>query len=1622
MTTPHPGPEVSASAARRALFTALLAGAAVAANAFPLSLFFGVELLFGSVAALLALVWLGFGPALLVAAAGGAYTLLLWGHPYALIIFVAEIVVIGGLRALARRRGRPALPLAVASVAFWLLVGVPLVLWFYRLGLGLNGSQTLLIALKQPLNGIFNAALASLILLLVVLVRQPRSGVPIVDFHFATLLAGILLPGLLIAFADNRLFTAELETRLGQRLHLFAHLVARELDAMPPAEFATAPTSPALNALRRLFGADLLGYEEPQVRLAPASDVTPTDGVARLHLPDHLTGQGSRMKRYREAHYELALPHAGGALIVSVSAASLIERSQRAVMEAMQTLTLLTLIALLVAWIGSRHLSRLLRHLNASAHALPAALRERAPWIAPPPSLFVETDQLATTLTAIANSLDASFRALDRERLNFRAFFDSMGDLIFVMTPEGRILAVNPAVERTLGYRAEALTEMTIMALRPAERCQECEACLALVTLRVGMRDTCALPLVTREGDRIPVAARIWRGQWNGQDCLFGVCKDLSDELAARDALRAERDLFSAGPVFTIIWGASEDWPVHLVSSNVADILGYPPAEMMADTFRYAALIHPDDLAGVVAETAGHIEQHRDGFEQSYRLRLDTGEYRWFYAFTKLVRDARDRVVEIRGYLFDQSHLRNAEEALARERQRLTNVIDGTRMGTWERNLETDEVVFNERWAGICGYRLAELAPTSLATWRQLVHPDDLLVSEERVAAHLSSQSDHYVCELRMRHRDGHWVWVSAEGRVVTRDAMGRPQIFAGTHSDISERHSAKLELKRRESLDRLLVDLAGELVNLPPAGLDACIARSLGHLGHHLDRAFVCLVDERTDTLSKTHEWTAADVAPRRAHGQGMALAGFPAILQQLRANATVSLPNVPELSADWVDECARLASPETRSLLLMPLIHGGRLLGIVGLDAVRLPHRWSTNKRDFLRVYANLLTSAIQRERTDRELRESLAHYDRLAEQTRSFAWEVDAQGLYTYVGPLAEPVLGWRPGELVGKRHFYELAPAADRATLQQQGLAVFARHALLQDFVNVAEHRDGRRVWLLTHGQPFFDADGALLGYRGADQDITERQESIDRLAASERRLRTVFDHAPMAIAIGDGERRLSYANQTFATLVGRDLAGVLGRCVDEMSHPEDLAEELGRFMALLSGQHRGYRMNKRYVRPNGEVVWGDLRVTLMPTVEGEPPLVVGIVEDITEKLATQADNLRLQRDLETARERETIGYLASGIAHDFNNLLGVIDANLYYLDDTLRGEGTDPEVAEILGETRSALGHAKIITAGMLSLSRAGGIACERVALRQVFDELTAILRQLLPSFLDARIWTEDGLFASSNGAFLQAALLNLVLNARDAMPDGGQLSLEACRVSAAPVLAPRLGEPPPGAHLEIRVSDTGHGMRPETLERIFEPLFSTKAKQRGHGLGLFMVQEFVIRTGAALAVVSHLGEGSEFRLLLPIDASEPVAPSAPVARPIVPTAVAGLRVLLVEDDPRVRESVGRLLTLQGIRFVAAEHGAAGLERLRQAPDVDLVLSDIAMPVLDGIDLFRTLARERPDLPVILMTGQDLQPHRLEAVERWPLILPKPLDPDRLMRAIGEACRHAASGREAARDP
>ena len=270
---------------------------------------------------------------------------------------------------------------------------------------------------------------------------------------------------------------------------------------------------------------------------------------------------------------------------------------------------------------------------------------------------------------------------------------------------------------------------------------------------------------------------------------------DITATKEAQQQLLYDRDLFTAGPVFTIEWDPEDNWPVRNVSANVEQILGYRPEQMQHPDFHYADLIHPQDLEHISAEVVHNISNHIDAYEQSYRLRLASGEYRWFYDFTKLVRDDSGRLTAIRGYMYDQSHQKQAEQALQDERMRLAGIIEGTNVGTWEWNVQTGETVFNERWAEIVGYSLDELSPVSIETWMTFAHPEDLQGSGAQLEEHFRGERAYYDYESRMKHKNGEWIWVLDRGKVVSWTPDGKPLLMLGTHQDITERKRAEQAL-----------------------------------------------------------------------------------------------------------------------------------------------------------------------------------------------------------------------------------------------------------------------------------------------------------------------------------------------------------------------------------------------------------------------------------------------------------------------------------------------------------------------------------------------------------------------------------------------------------------------------------------------------------------------------------------------------------------------------------------------------------------------------------------------------------------------------------------------------------
>ena len=381
-----------------------------------------------------------------------------------------------------------------------------------------------------------------------------------------------------------------------------------------------------------------------------------------------------------------------------------------------------------------------------------------------------------------------------------RALIDNFPFLVWLKDTDGRFLAVNaPFVQACGAADAASVEGKTDLDIWPRE-------------LALGYQADDRAVMVSRQKKEVveqgeDEGRKIWLetykapvldddGQLLG---TVGFARDVSERKRAELELQRERDLFSAGPVVVFTWTSEQGWPVSHVSSNVEQVMGYTPEELTAADFRFAQIIHPDDVARVAREVERHLREGIGRFEQSYRLVRKHEGYAWYRDFTHVTRDALGAVVSLRGYLVDQTEIKAMQQSIEEERRRLRYVIEGTNVGTWEWNVQTGETRFSERWAQIVGYRLNQLVPVSIDTWTRLAHPDDLARSAELLQKHFSGELDYYECEARMRHRDGHWVWVLDRGRVFEWDADGKPLWMAGTHQDITERKRTEERLRENE-------------------------------------------------------------------------------------------------------------------------------------------------------------------------------------------------------------------------------------------------------------------------------------------------------------------------------------------------------------------------------------------------------------------------------------------------------------------------------------------------------------------------------------------------------------------------------------------------------------------------------------------------------------------------------------------------------------------------------------------------------------------------------------------------------------------------------------------------------
>ncbi len=369
---------------------------------------------------------------------------------------------------------------------------------------------------------------------------------------------------------------------------------------------------------------------------------------------------------------------------------------------------------------------------------------------------------------------------LKQTKKNYESFFNTLSELLFILDEQGNILQANKTVYDRLGYSSEELLGQSVLMVHPPDRREEA---LEIVTKMIlGQTKYCPVPVITKSGSLIPVETRVMHGQWDGKPVLFGVTKDISEIKFSEEKFSK---VFYVNPSACSLTDMATGKFIE-VNNMFYKIFGFDIDEVIGRSITELGIMTQESFTKVMSEA----DDKGNVTNVEVTLKAKNGNDK------NVLLSSENITIQDKKYRYTVAHditeLKRFEEALEIERRRLSDILEGTNVGTWEWNIQTGETVFNERWANIMGYTLEELAPLSIETWVKACHPDDLVQSGELLNKHFEGITDYYEFEARMRHKNGNWVWVLDRGKVHTRDSEGKPLFMSGTHQDITKRKTSE--------------------------------------------------------------------------------------------------------------------------------------------------------------------------------------------------------------------------------------------------------------------------------------------------------------------------------------------------------------------------------------------------------------------------------------------------------------------------------------------------------------------------------------------------------------------------------------------------------------------------------------------------------------------------------------------------------------------------------------------------------------------------------------------------------------------------------------------------------------
>ena len=860
----------------------------------------------------------------------------------------------------------------------------------------------------------------------------------------------------------------------------------------------------------------------------------------------------------------------------------------------------------------------------------------------------------------------------------------------------------------------------------------------------------------------------------------------------------------------------------------------------------------------------------------------------------------------------DITDSKKAEEAIRQSEALHKEAQRTAKIGHWERDLDTGELQWSEEIYRIFG--LSPEEPIKFPAFSDLIHPDD----RDQVlddAANAIEELRPYGMEYRICRPDGTVRDIATFGNIIC-DSDGRPFRLRGTFQDITDRRRAEEALRKSEAWLRAVFDNTPICLNLKDLEGRYLL------INKPYEEWFGLPAEEIVG--KKASEFLPQTAIENQAAGERRVLeTGKPFERES----------SVPRFDGKICD----------RFVIKFPVKSADG--SIVGIGTAAL--------------------DITERKQAELALKVSEERLRDFASAASDWFWETDADIRFVYHSSGYQRATGIEPQDRTGKAIGSLRTPEEDAKTEKWAGFYsdITARRPI-RGFEFEVLRRSHGRAWVSISGVPRFAADGEFLGYRGATQDITERKLAELALRASEERKRTILEDALDGIVTIDENGMVIEFNPAAEEMFGLQADQVKGQALADLIMPPDLRQGhldgLRRF--LESGESRvlGRRTELTARRADGAEFPVEISVTHLK----DHHLFTAFVRDLTEHKRTDAI-------LRQSQKMEAIGQLTGGISHDFNNLLGIIMGNLELMKRAIGAdEGLNKRVDTAL---RSAKRGAEL-TKRLLRLSRRQIGTPNATPVNSLISGMMELLDKSLTQAIEIDYHLAQGLWWTTiDPGDLEDAILNLAINARDAMPDGGTLIIETENKTIDEAYVNVDPGASAGDHVQISVSDTGTGMPPEILERAFEPFFSTK-KDKGTGLGLSMVYGFVKRSQGHIKIYAEPGEGTTVRIFLPRTPDVEDLPEA--ADDNDGRLLQGAEtVLVVDDEEALAEVAEAYLKDLGYRTLRASNAKQALEILEGPDKVDLLFSDVVMPGgMNGYDLAKAVRKKWPKLRILLTSG------------------------------------------------